>query len=257
MGDNLRFSTLPELYTKAGHDVYLWSGSLFRNEGIKDLVWLSNPYILGVKYGPWNAGDPAPTARMSNQRLPSQRPLLHKNSIANIEIFHGFEATNLRPKIYYKPKKDPSLENVVFVDLGSITDADIFKLRADQAQYHLSILSEDIFAGKKFVEMKNEHIAELRRHTTYPTGLEDTVSVSSIFHYCDLLNSCYGFVCLHSGSEHLAWAMQEHNPNLEIVCMIHPRAYDSHKRRSLFYCDTVNHLLLDPVEDYYQKEVNK
>jgi len=29
----------------------------FRNEGIYDLVWDKNHYVLGKKFGEWNAGD--------------------------------------------------------------------------------------------------------------------------------------------------------------------------------------------------------
>ena len=54
LGDNLQLSTLPELFSKRGHKVYVPDGFYFRNSGIYDLVWGNNPYISGIKEGRWN-----------------------------------------------------------------------------------------------------------------------------------------------------------------------------------------------------------
>ena len=60
LGDALQFSTLPEEFQKQqGRKTYIVSDAPFRNQGIYDLVWDKNPYVLGKKLGEWNAGDGA------------------------------------------------------------------------------------------------------------------------------------------------------------------------------------------------------
>ena len=57
LGDNLQFSTLPELYSNNGFDVYIHTESKVRNSEIYDLVWGINPYIKGKKNGDSKAGN--------------------------------------------------------------------------------------------------------------------------------------------------------------------------------------------------------
>ena len=49
LGDSIQFSTLPEIFSKMGYDVYLLPDASFKNQEIKDLVWMDNPYIKGEK----------------------------------------------------------------------------------------------------------------------------------------------------------------------------------------------------------------
>ena len=52
LGDALQFSTLPEEFGKQqGRKTYIVADAPFRNEGIYDLVWDKNPYVLGKKFG--------------------------------------------------------------------------------------------------------------------------------------------------------------------------------------------------------------
>jgi len=47
LGDNLHYSTLPELFSNKGYDVYISNNNKVRNSEIFDLVWKMNPYIKG------------------------------------------------------------------------------------------------------------------------------------------------------------------------------------------------------------------
>ena len=48
LGDALQFSTLPEEFSKQqDRKTYIVADAPFRNEGIYDLVWDKNPYVLG------------------------------------------------------------------------------------------------------------------------------------------------------------------------------------------------------------------
>ena len=80
----------------------------FRNEGIYDLVWDKNPFVVGKKFGEWNAGD-----------LPSipyrEDGFLEENGtgdmIPNWEKFNGLKPTNKYPKVYYEPEKDKGIKD--------------------------------------------------------------------------------------------------------------------------------------------------
>jgi hypothetical protein len=98
LGDSLQFSTLPEeFYKQQGRETYIQDGANFRNKEIYDLVWGMNPYVKGIKSGQWNAGD-TPEIKVENHT---------GNWISNWEYLHGLEPKNIRPKIYYEPKKLP------------------------------------------------------------------------------------------------------------------------------------------------------
>ena len=111
LGDNLQFSTLPEEFHKQqGRDTYIWSQASFRNSEIYDLVWGHNPYVKGIKDGDWSAGD-----------TPDRHRVIESDCISNWEALHGLKPTNKYPKIYYEPKKISSFDNVILVDLSSIS----------------------------------------------------------------------------------------------------------------------------------------
>ncbi len=234
LGDSLQFSTLPELFSEAGHNVYVWDKAYFRNPEIKELVWDLNPYIKGTKPGTWNAGD-----------TPETWKVLHSSCISNWEMLHGFEPTNRLPKIYYKPNHLISYGDVVLIDLSSISTVyDIDALTARVRE-----IKKDKFPDKKIVQVTfkkdlNCYIAPPGRTTTdrvfnFYDVIDEKLEIQSIFEYCDLMNSCYGLISLHNGASHLSSAIKEYNPDLESICIIPKQQYDDNKRRSLFIFDNI------------------
>ena len=111
LGDNLQFSTLPELYSNKGHDVYIESSAQFRNEEIYDFVWSTNPFIKGRKAGEREAGD------IAERKLKRRTGSL----IRDWEIAHGFEGTNDYPKIYHTPTHISGLQDCMLIDVTSIS----------------------------------------------------------------------------------------------------------------------------------------
>jgi len=153
LGDQLQFSTLPEeFYKQQGRETYLMDGATFRNKEIYDLVWGCNPYVKGVKEGERNAGD-LPEMDVSECKT--------GNWISNWELLHGLTPTNIRPKIYYQPKKMEEFYGSILVDLSSITinhDNHGYGYDLNEVDKVYNKLREK-FNDKKFIGI-NRHLIE-------------------------------------------------------------------------------------------------
>lgn len=240
LGDSLQFSTLPEeFYKQQGRETYLLDGTTFRNKEIYDLVWELNPYVKGIKRGERNAGD-----------LPKFEPIENHtgNWISNWEHLHGLKPTNIRPKIYYNPKKIEEHQDSILVDLSSITinhnntgyGYDLEKVESVYQNLRVE------YPDKKFVQIEFENdIGE--NVNKYLPEVDERIKVNSIFEYCDLINSSFGICCFYSGSMVLATAIQRFNENLKILCITSPSVYNSDRTQKLgiFYFDFVDYLVTE------------
>ena len=226
LGDNLQFSTLPEeFYKQQGRDTYISSQASFRNQEIYDLVWGCNPYIKGIKDGDWSAGD-----------TPDRHRVIESDCISNWEALHGLKPTNKYPKIYYEPEKISSFDNVILVDLSSISityDAEkILKLYDAVKKTHEGM----VFLSVEFTN-------KIKGATIIEPDVTGVVEIESIFTYVDLMYSSYGVVSLHSGQNHLASAIKnQYNNNLEVYCLMNEYEYQRQKDKSIFVFDNVNYL---------------
>ena len=226
LGDNLQFSTLPEEFHKQqGRDTYISSQASFRNQEIYDLVWGCNPYIKGIKDGDWSAGD-----------TPDLHRVIESNCISNWEALHGLKPTNKYPKIYYEPEKISSFDNVILVDLSSISityDAEkILKLYETVKKSHEGM----VFLSVEFTN-------KIKGATIIEPDVTEIVEIESIFTYVDLMYSSYGVVSLHSGQNHLASAIKnQYNNDLEVYCLMDEYEYQRQKDKSIFIFDNVNYL---------------
>tara|TARA_B100000131_G_scaffold318971_1_gene363904 strand:- start:1694 stop:2449 length:756 start_codon:yes stop_codon:yes gene_type:complete len=238
LGDNLQFSTLPEMFSKAGKKVYIWSRAYFRNREIYDLVWGANPYILGVKDGAWTAGD---TPEIGHRAVNTQ-------CIANWEALHGLEPTNVYPKVYYEPNLISGLENTILIDVSSITRAyDQTKINLAMAKIR-DLNPKKTFSFVKFAQNINPpvgfSIAHNGVHRKYAADTEKDIKIDNIFQYCDLIRSCCGIVALHSGASHLSSALKAYNPELKSYCIIDKDVYTYHKDKALFIFDNVEYVVI-------------
>jgi len=239
LGDSLQFSTLPEeFYKQQGRVTYLVDGTTFRNKGIYDLVWGCNPYIKGIKVGRRNAGD-IPEIKVENHT---------GNWISNWEHLHGLIPTNIRPKVYYEPKKLEGWEDKVLVDFSAITtNLEGKDYGNNQRGYDLTKVKDTYDevrknTDKRFVGIRFKE--DVRSNKFYPP-VDDTIVLEDIFHYCDLLNSVKEILCFFSGSMVLATAIQRYNPELKIKCVIPPSVYynDRTQKTGIFYFDYVEYLV--------------
>jgi len=226
LGDNLQFSTLPEEFHKQqGRDTYIWSRASFRNQEIYDLVWGHNPYVKGIKDGDWSAGD-----------TPDRHRVIESDCISNWEALHGLKPTNKYPKIYYEPEKISSFDNVILVDLSSISitydEEKILKLYDSVRKTH---------EGMVFLEV--EFTNKIKGATIIEPDVTGIVEIESIFTYVDLMYSSFGVISLHSGQNHLASAIKnQYNNDLEVYCLMDEYEYQRQKDKSIFVFDNVNYL---------------
>ena len=226
LGDNLQFSTLPEEFHKQqGRDTYIWSQASFRNQEIYDLVWGCNPYIKGIKDGDWSAGD-----------TPNRHRVIESDCISNWEALHGLKPTNKYPKIYYEPEKIDAFNNVIMVDLSSISityDSEkIIELYDSIKKKH----EGKVFLGVEFTN-------DIKGATIIEPDVHGKVEIESIFSYVDLMYSSFGVISLHSGQNHLAAAIKnDYNPDLDVYCLMDEYEYQRQKDKSIFVFDNVNYL---------------
>jgi len=189
LGDNLQFSTLPELYSNLGHDVYISSSNKVRNQEIYDLVWKLNPFVKGTSDLPPNAGECRGYVRHD------------KSCIKNMEICHGLrEGTNLYPKIYYTPKLIPDLSNSLLYDLTSKT-----KVLNDKMYYDSFTRVFQKYPDLNYKKIVYSHIPN-RSTPEFNTGV---YTINSIYDLCDAIYSCKVFLCSFSGQSVLASAIKE------------------------------------------------
>lgn len=228
LGDNLQFSTLPEEFFKQKNKkTYILKSANFRNKEIFDLIWGCNPFVFGIEEGEWNAGD-LPNLPYVN---------IHDNTIKNWERLHGLEPKNKYPKIYYTPKNLLNFNNVFLVDLSSITVSyDFEKLK----KIYLQIRSQ--YKNKTFLKVifKNDILS--KNHNLYDLECDGTIMINDIFHYCDVMNSAFGFVGLNSGAMNLTSAIKQDSHNLISLCIIPEDWYNMQKQKGIFIFDNIEYI---------------
>lgn len=178
VGDQIQFSTLPQLLVEQGHTVNLYTGPdvlPFRNPEIKDL-WARNPYISGESKTDWNCGD-----------IPG---LPYKNTtgsfIKNWEVAFGLPPTNDLPIIYHTPTKIPAIYGVIELS------AQTLRYRKDDVED--AVYSIMRHADIPFVQLVNPHQAN-------PIILPNVqqMPLNGIFHAFDIFASCQCLITLNSG----------------------------------------------------------
>ena len=202
LGDNLQFTTLPELYTNEGYNVYISDQNVYRNNEIFDLVWRLHPFIKGVSNLTPNAGSCKGFTVFDDN-----------NCIKNMDLSHELSnGTAKYPKIYYEPKYISELEDSLLYDITSIASSytdEFIKSRFE------SVFNKYPNLKRKLVKFKNIN------NRSSPDFGDDIIEVNSIFEYCDIINSCNVFVSLLSGSSALASAVKQDKQFPEIFTFHH------------------------------------
>jgi hypothetical protein len=189
LGDNFQYSTLPERFSELGDEFYISDKNVYRNPLTYDLVWGTNPYVKGISTEMPNVG----------ANIPFIPYVAGKTRIYNWEICHGLEAKNELPKLYYNPNLIKELENVVLVDFSGYTEW-IVPDNLDE------ILKEN-FGDRKIIiptsKFSNKQCQNFRH--------DEKIETQSLFHFADMIHSCYYFVCSFSGNAVLASALNKQN----------------------------------------------
>ena len=201
LGDNLQFSTLPELCHENGIDFYLSVNNSYRNEDIKKLVWDNNPFVKGIIDEPINAGA---------IKMGIYGSLLKEDYsyIGAIEKAHGFEPKNDLPKIYYQPKNIEFFNDKTVLCLGSITDTFDTQFILNNVKNLLDINDNVIELNftKDLTELNNSYGV----HKHYKTSYQQ-YNLNDIFEHCDIIYSAKKYICLFSGNSVLSAAINKKN----------------------------------------------
>jgi hypothetical protein len=201
LGDNLQFTTLPQLFTEKGYDVYISSHNVLRNQETFDLVWGKNPYIKGISNLHPNAG------ACKGYHITTLNPM------KNMELMHDLtEGSAEYPIIYYTPKKINDLSNCLLYDITSIS-----------ASY-----TDDLISNK-FTSIFNKYPHLTKRKIIFnniknretPSLSTETIQVNNIYEYCDIIYSCNVFLSTMSGQSVLASAIKGKMES-PIIYTVHP-----------------------------------
>ena len=212
LGDNLQYSTLPELFSKNGYEVYISQNNNVRNDEIFDLVWHKNPYIKGISSDTPNAGE------CKNVHWPPEEQ--NEYFIHRIEISHGFSKTNFYPKIYYNPTCIQDVCNDILIDLtGSsqvfniekyIEYIDYFAPLIENKEF-IKIIKFDKINVDKIFDYVYEYLKKKIPHISY-------LKITSLLNYCDVIKSCDTIIIINSGINSLASAIKQDDLKPNILC---------------------------------------
>lgn len=200
LGDNLQYTTLPELYSKQGKNVYIQSTNKYRSDELYDLIWKLNPYVKGISDLPENAG-------ASKNITPTTN-----NFIKNIEIAHGLnDGYRKYPVIYYKPKKIEGIDEYLFYDSSYVSsrkdNTDLKESFKSIFNKYPKLIPHQIRFKKAFNNVKLPVIE---------TATSKIYEINDIQHFCDLLYSCKVFVTGFSGAISLASAIKQDSSKPEV-----------------------------------------
>jgi len=234
LGDNLQFSTLPELFYLENKPCYISNQNISRNQEIEDLVWTANPFIQGISTNAPNAGSVLPP-------LDGHNP----SYIKRIEVSHGLKGTNIAPKLYISPVLNEKLLGKTLIDLsaaglGGGDEKNIRKITSKFFPKNLftRILSKKIFDASNCLQISFMNFQPNKNLII--DGVESIVC-HSLEEYCSILYSVQNLITVHSGAHSLGVSIRElQGAQLkDIFCIVPKNQYD----RGLFIYENVEYLL--------------
>jgi hypothetical protein len=239
LGDNLCFSTLPEMYARQGYTVLIGPPAVepaIRNPETKKLVWEMNPYVSGFT----DKRGISFTHREMHQWIWAQNGT--KTLVQAMEALHGFELTHTYPKIYYQPRLRPELAETILADPTSISQSmrpDVFDAYVDH------ICRARGYDSKRILVLTSRYSG---LHGQQALLGHDRHQVRDIFEYADMIASCGVFIVSESGGMILASALRADEPTPEIFSLFTTHTYNDR----LFLFPNVRHCVTGQLtSDYY------
>lgn len=233
LGDNLQYSTLPELFSKKGYDVYISTYNKVRNQEIFDLVWGLNPYIKGISDDGLIVG-----SNMQNRWPKAEDNYLFIN---RIEIAHSHLPTNLYPKIYYNPKYINNYSQYTIIDITG--ESQSFELKFKHLQLYINeyLINNNINVDNIRIIgfnnlKKNENINYFPNY--------QILYVENIYNYCDIIYSCKNFLTSNSGAHSLVSAIKQTNETPNIVCWNHWENWPECFEKGYYYYPNVKYITM-------------
>jgi hypothetical protein len=228
LGDNLQFTTLPELYAKKGYKVYISSKNAYRSDELHDLIWGLNPYVeKSLSDLPPNAGSV----------VDSTAYISAFHYIKSIELGHGLhDGYRKYPVIYYKPNKIEGIDNYIFYDPTYVTDGSnpSFNNSFRSIFNKYPTMVPHMIKFKHGYDKANDTIKK-----NSVNSMETAVyEIENIRHFCDLLFSCKVFVCGFSGGSVLASTIKQDRPTPVVYSFYSTVSHNKY----LFRFDNVHYL---------------
>lgn len=194
VGDWMRLSTLPELFSKQGNDVYIYNNIKDTNlsQDFIDL-FMMNPYIKGLSDSPHNCGDVLDL---------SDNDLIHDKYISCVQIKeyqNGVKVTEGIPIIYYQPNFRKEFSDKLVIDINCVTEKNNYIL-----DYYDKF--DGIYLNPKF-------------------EATESYRTKDIFEYIDIIFSCKEFKCFFSGGSFIASAVKRFRVDLEVNCYMPDKYY--------------------------------
>jgi hypothetical protein len=212
LGDNLQYSTLPELFAARSHRVFVSKDNAVRNQEIHDLVWGCNPYVSGVSDAPPNAGA---VHHETFMKLPRT-----SDYIRRWERVHGLEPANDLPKIYYPCKPRPDFADRIIVDVTS--NSTVYEKHVVDGWMAYTVRTFG-YAQPDCVQIAfSQKIAE-HEASRFDGG---TYRIRDIFEYCDIIASCRAVITVFSGAAVLAATIKRDRERPLIHCLSNRNQYN-------------------------------
>lgn len=234
LGDNLQFSTLPELFHLENRPCYISNQNISRNQEIEDLVWGSNPFICGISTNSPNAGSVLP---IPDGNTPSY--------IKRIELSHGLNGISKSPKLYLSPKNLEKLYGKTLIDLSAAG------LGGGDEKEILKVISK-LFPKNFFIRLltkrnlEKSNCLQINFVNFHPgknikiDGVEE-IKCFSLEEYCNILYSVENLITVHSGAHSLGVSIRDlDGAKLKnIFCIVPTHQYE----RGLFIYEDVEYFL--------------
>lgn len=211
LGDHLIYSTLPELFARNGHRVYVSNNTPTRNGDVRSLLYDENPFVAG-----WT--DKAPNAGTGRAGDTLVHGIRLGSIIEWIELAHGLPITNRLPRIYYQPRFRPELIGAVLVDPRSTSQPfprDRFERFVDRLGFRRDQL--------RIVWSKHSgsHGAAILADCPH-------LEAKSIHDYIDMIYSCLAYVGTESGGSALASAVRQDSKTPEVYALTTTKSWNHH-----------------------------
>lgn len=236
LGDNLQFSTLPELFHEKGIKCYIHVDNSTRNDNeVYDLIWGCNPFIIGKLNDTPNAG---------SCRLKYWPPLnLNMWFIERIEKAHNLQSSSYYPKIYYKPNIILDLSNTILIDLTGVSQVFSFKKYKEFIDYFVP----KIIYKNKVIKIVNrpkyitDHFEEVNKYLKTRINNVEYYTIDSLHDYCNVINSCYMLIVQNSGIHSLAAAIKQDSKSPNILCFNQHETYTKEQNKGYYNYKNVNY----------------
>jgi FkbM family methyltransferase len=234
LGDNLQFSTLPELFALSNKSFFISNQNISRNQEIEDLVWGSNPFVHGISTQEPNAGSVLPP-------LDGHEP----SYIKRIEQAHGLKATNKAPKLHIFPNVIKNLQGKTLIDLSAagLGGGDEKNIRKAISKLFPEYLLTRLVSRFNFDKSNCMQISfvnfQPNKNITID-GIEE-IKCHSLDEYCSILYSIDNLITVHSGAHSLAVSIRDlQGAKLkDIFCLVPRNQYE----RGLFIYEDVKYVL--------------